>query len=590
MIKKTAYGFALLLCLFSVHALSHAVIGGGTSGSSGTTNISGIINGSDATLNDLELGSLSNRLTNITINVTAPNGSQFPGNKLSTGYVNMTTNTVLLRLNESAGAQVFIDASGNNYHARNGTSGGSYTAGTAGILNASVTFTAASISASTYLYNDTQSGISGNMNRSLVWWAKSASNSADKVNVMLGYGTSCSSNQHFAASPGTTTWAIYGCSGAYDESISVNRNILDTNWHNLAVTYDNTTRNISIYADGELIGSIIRTAGKAYNTKAGYKIAQFADNNRAFSGSLDEIAFFSSVLTAAQIRAIYLNQSFVSVISSSTTNITQTMRVNAIVNMENLTITTLNGSNITNLNAGQLTTGTVATSRLGSGTADSSTYLRGDSSWSTISYADNAGYADYAAGSDSANYAAASGWDFSVNNDLFVTGKVYSTGGYDPPYILLDRQTQSQALKRIKYEVPIDKFGGIALWWNGTRLMGVTSQNNVTALIYEFSMTLRQTVPIPNTLNTTYAQKYYFDSLDGTVKVSNSVQSNGYRIAPGVLLNETDGTFYNLTYATVTTPEVIYDESTGRHVTIYTKTIETNKAVIPANLAIITTR
>lgn len=42
------------------------------------------------------------------------------------------------------------------------------------------------------------------------------------------------------------------------------------------------------------------------------------------------------------------------------------------------------GSNLTSLDASNLSTGTVATARLGSGTANSSTYLRGDQTWASI--------------------------------------------------------------------------------------------------------------------------------------------------------------------------------------------------------------
>lgn len=44
-----------------------------------------------------------------------------------------------------------------------------------------------------------------------------------------------------------------------------------------------------------------------------------------------------------------------------------------------------NGSNLTNLNASNLATGTVPTARLASGSATSSTYLRGDQTWATVS-------------------------------------------------------------------------------------------------------------------------------------------------------------------------------------------------------------
>lgn len=44
-----------------------------------------------------------------------------------------------------------------------------------------------------------------------------------------------------------------------------------------------------------------------------------------------------------------------------------------------------NGSNLTNLNASNLATGTVGTARLATGTANSTTYLRGDQTWATVS-------------------------------------------------------------------------------------------------------------------------------------------------------------------------------------------------------------
>jgi hypothetical protein len=50
------------------------------------------------------------------------------------------------------------------------------------------------------------------------------------------------------------------------------------------------------------------------------------------------------------------------------------------------TLPSASGANLTSLNASNLASGTIPTARLASGTANSSTYLRGDGSWASISF------------------------------------------------------------------------------------------------------------------------------------------------------------------------------------------------------------
>ena len=68
-------------------------------------------------------------------------------------------------------------------------------------------------------------------------------------------------------------------------------------------------------------------------------------------------------------------------------------------------IATGNGSGLTALNATQLTSGTVPTARLGSGTASSSTFLRGDSTFAAVTSTtiNNNASTKFITGSDSAN-------------------------------------------------------------------------------------------------------------------------------------------------------------------------------------------
>jgi hypothetical protein len=72
--------------------------------------------------------------------------------------------------------------------------------------------------------------------------------------------------------------------------------------------------------------------------------------------------------------------------SSSITldGVNDTIRVGTGVTISASTGLTGSGANLTSLNASNLSTGTVPTARLASGTANSSTYLRGDQTWASI--------------------------------------------------------------------------------------------------------------------------------------------------------------------------------------------------------------
>ena len=57
-----------------------------------------------------------------------------------------------------------------------------------------------------------------------------------------------------------------------------------------------------------------------------------------------------------------------------------------------------------------------------------------------------------------------------VVGDIHCTGKLTSTGGYDPPYVLYDQETRRAIIERVAREVPVEKRNGAVLFWNGEEL------------------------------------------------------------------------------------------------------------------------
>jgi len=98
--------------------------------------------------------------------------------------------------------------------------------------------------------------------------------------------------------------------------------------------------------------------------------------------------------------------------------------------------------------------------------------------------------------------------------NLAVTGRISSSGGYDPPYVLYDQQSRDEIIDRVKKEVPPDKQHGAALFFNKAtkRLeMYVASEGR----FYDLQGKLVHELPDVVSPATQYETAYYLDPATG---------------------------------------------------------------------------
>ncbi|MBW2973644.1 VCBS repeat-containing protein [Candidatus Woesearchaeota archaeon] len=104
---------------------------------------------------------------------------------------------------------------------------------------------------------------------------------------------------------------VYPPAGIGTFTVTSVSNLTLNQWTHIAATYDNSTRNMSIYFNGTLDNSAIRSAANPPTMNTNLYIGRTPDNiigpHFYFNGTIDEVRIYNRTLSAQQIRQNYNN-------------------------------------------------------------------------------------------------------------------------------------------------------------------------------------------------------------------------------------------------------------------------------------------
>ena len=111
---------------------------------------------------------------------------------------------------------------------------------------------------------------------------------------------------------GTTDWGIsllnnkiaFGM-GGWDTTLQSTRTVTDGQWHLVSTTWAMGTGTMSLYLDGLLNATTTSWAGQSRNGQNLLTFGSIAIPNNYYNGSLAHVQVFDSVLSAADVAAIY---------------------------------------------------------------------------------------------------------------------------------------------------------------------------------------------------------------------------------------------------------------------------------------------
>jgi len=132
-------------------------------------------------------------------------------------------------------------------------------------------------------------------------------------------------------------------------------------------------------------------------------------------------------------------------------------------------------------------------------------------------------------------------YDLEVGGDLTVTGKVDSSGGYDPPYVLYDQQSRTQVVERVKREVPPAKQGGAALFFN-SQTKRLETYVAAEGKFYDLLGNEVHSLSSPD-VATQYEVEYYLSRDTGEVLPRQKVVVGRHMVKKGYRLDKKTGQF-----------------------------------------------
>lgn len=110
--------------------------------------------------------------------------------------------------------------------------------------------------------------------------------------------------QTTTSSTGYPSFRIYDTSDNSATASGTGGSMSAGTWYHIAGTYDGTT--VRIYLDGTEVGTAAFT-GNMDNSTAGFRISGVAAGFSYYDGLIDEVAFFSDVITPAEIQDLIDN-------------------------------------------------------------------------------------------------------------------------------------------------------------------------------------------------------------------------------------------------------------------------------------------